>query len=92
MARGNNPAVFIFKWRVFDFSLIVSKEKGSVKRHPDNSRLESARFRSSLLAGQVRGCLEPAREQHYYLSTCVKSSVVEVGVMALDLSSEDSEG
>ena len=59
-ASGNKSIVFIFKWRVSDFCLVVSKEKGSVQRHPDSSGLESTR---------VRGCLEPAREQHYKYRT-----------------------
>ena len=41
VASGNKSTVFIFKWRVFDFCLVVSKEKGSVQRHPDSSGLES---------------------------------------------------
>ena len=41
MASGNKSTVFIFKWRVFDFCLVVSKEKGSVQRHSDSSGLES---------------------------------------------------
>ena len=60
MASGNKSTVFIFKWRVCDFYLVVSKEKGSVRWHPDSSRLESARvplhsarFRSSLLAARA---------------------------------------
>ena len=59
-ASGNKSIVFIFKWRLSDFCLVVSEEKGSVQRHPDSSGLESTR---------VRGCLEPAREQHYKYRT-----------------------
>ena len=57
MASGNKSTVFIFKWRVFNFCLVVSKEKGSMQRHPESSELESARFRSSPGANW-------AREQH----------------------------
>ena len=49
MASGNKSTVFIFKWRVFDFCLVVPKEKGSVQRHPDSSRLESGGASSRLV-------------------------------------------
>ena len=77
MASENKSTVFIFKWRVFDFCLVVSKEKDSVQGDPDNSRLESARVswwleparaesRCELdSSSRVRGFLELAREQHY---------------------------
>ena len=47
MASGNKSIVFIFKWRVINFFLVASKEKGSMQRHPDSSGLGSARFHSS---------------------------------------------
>ena len=58
MASENKSTVFIFKWRVFNFCLVVSKEKGNMQRHPDSSGLVSGRFRSSPGANW-------AREQHY---------------------------
>ena len=33
--------VFIFRWRVFNFCLVGSKEKGSMHRHLDSSGLVS---------------------------------------------------
>ena len=41
MESGKKSTVFISKWQVFDFCLVISKEKGSVQRHRDSSRLES---------------------------------------------------
>ena len=49
MASGNKSTVLIFKWRVFDFCLVVSKEKGIVQRHPDSPRLESGGALSRLV-------------------------------------------
>ena len=62
MASGNKSTVFIFKWRVFNFCLVVSKEKGNMQRHPDSSGLESGGASSWLVNNtpRVQGCLEPS--------------------------------
>ena len=49
MASGNKSTVFIFKWRVFNSCLVVSKKKGSMQRHPDSSGLESGGASSRLV-------------------------------------------
>ena len=68
MASGNKSTVFIFNWRVFNFCLVVSKEKGNMQRHPDSSGLESGGASSWLVNNttrvQVWTRLELAREQH----------------------------
>ena len=46
MASGNKSTVFIFKWRVFNFCLVVSKEKGACRgilTAQDSIPLDSAR-------------------------------------------------
>ena len=73
MASGNKPTVFIFKWRVFNFCLVISKEKGNMQRHPDSSGLESGGASSRLVnntscntsTNPIRKDVAPARHQLY---------------------------
>ena len=54
IASGNKSTVFIFKWRVFNFCLVVSKGKGNMQRHPDRSGLESGGPSSQLVNNTTR--------------------------------------